>query len=128
MWQCSLSHTWMASLNNVRNNNSWCPECAGQTKWTIKELDAIATKNAGRLLSTEYINSQTHLEWICCYNHKWLAPPNSIVMGSWCPICIISRGERIISDWLIVNNIEFVQQYSSRYSYDFLYTFNGMAD
>lgn len=121
-WECSKLHTWRASLNNIKNCKSWCPECTGVTKWTIEELDEIAIKNGGRCLSTEYINSQTHLEWICCYNHKWLAIPNSIVRGSWCPTCNISRGERMIADWLTNNNISFVPQYSfpnSRYSYDF---------
>lgn len=26
-WECEEKHRWKASLNNVRNNNSWCPEC-----------------------------------------------------------------------------------------------------
>jgi len=27
-WQCGNKHKWEASLNNVRNNNSWCAKCA----------------------------------------------------------------------------------------------------
>jgi very-short-patch-repair endonuclease len=121
-WQCEFLHTWLASINNIKNKGSWCPECAGVTKWTIEELDDIAIKNGGRLLSNQYINSQTHLEWICGFGHNWFAIPNSIVRGSWCPTCNVSRGERTISDWLIANNIQFIPQYSftgSRYSYDF---------
>jgi len=27
-WKCHFGHTWMASVGNVVNRNSWCPECA----------------------------------------------------------------------------------------------------
>ena len=121
-WECSELHKWAASLNNVKNGKSWCPECAGVTKWTIPELNDIAIKNGGRCMSIEYINLDTHLEWICSDNHRWMAMPKSIINGSWCPTCNVSRGERIISEWLTFNNIKFIPQYSfpgSRYSYDY---------
>ena len=95
-WECGRSHRWIATLNNIKNHISWCPECAGVTKWTIEELNAIAIKNGGRLLSTEYFNSQTHMEWICQYEHRWSAVPNSIVQGSWCPTCNVSRGDALL--------------------------------
>jgi very-short-patch-repair endonuclease len=122
MWQCDQLHTWMATLTNVKNHKSWCNVCAGHAKWTIPELDEIAIRNGGRCLSTEYINSQSHLEWECAMSHRWSATPNSIVQGSWCCLCSSSRGEREISIWLKDHNIEFRPQYSfpgSRYSYDF---------
>jgi len=28
LWECSKGHRWSAVGNNVKNNNSWCPECA----------------------------------------------------------------------------------------------------
>lgn len=27
-WQCSKGHTWMATLNSVKNRGTWCPVCA----------------------------------------------------------------------------------------------------
>lgn len=127
-WECSKGHTWMASIHNIKNHPSWCPECAGVTKWTIEELEVIAVENGGHILSTEYVNSQTHMEWICQYGHKWSAVSNSIVQGSWCPICKESRGEREVYKWLTENNIEFKAEFSfpgCRYAYDFMIPSTG---
>ena len=27
-WKCAIKHKWWARLNNIKNNHSWCPECA----------------------------------------------------------------------------------------------------
>jgi hypothetical protein len=27
LWKCYLGHEWYASLNNVKNNETWCPKC-----------------------------------------------------------------------------------------------------
>ena len=26
-WRCKEGHEWEANLNNVKNRNTWCPEC-----------------------------------------------------------------------------------------------------
>jgi len=122
LWQCAEMHTWYATLTNIKNNNSWCPSCSINSKWTIQELDEIAIKNGGRCLSTIYVNYKTHLKWMCEKEHIWEATPHSVTQGSWCPRCNISRGERSIERWLTDHNIVFVPQFSfpgSRYSYDF---------
>src|SRR5437868_8920224 len=122
IWECSEGHVWPATLNNVKNKESWCPTCAPNAKWTVEELNQIAIENGGRLISTVHINSVTHLQWECEFKHTWWAIPNSIVQGSWCPDCRQSRGEREIRKWLISNNTDFTPQMGFegyRYSYDF---------
>jgi hypothetical protein len=32
LWQCSFGHIWKANMNNVVNNNRWCPECSHYLK------------------------------------------------------------------------------------------------
>lgn len=27
-WECEEGHQWFATLNNIKNNGSWCPECS----------------------------------------------------------------------------------------------------
>lgn len=27
VWKCAFEHVWTASLDNVKNKNTWCPEC-----------------------------------------------------------------------------------------------------
>lgn len=42
-WRCELGHVWQATLGNIKDNNSWCPECCqsyGESKFK-EELEAI---------------------------------------------------------------------------------------
>lgn len=58
---------------------------------TIEEMYSLASLKGGRCLSKSYQNAQTKLEWECENLHRWLATPNSIQRGSWCPECAKSR-------------------------------------
>lgn len=58
---------------------------------TLWDMHKAAEANGGRCLSVEYGGSQTPLEWECSKAHRWLAVPNSIRQGTWCPTCGRSR-------------------------------------
>ena len=60
LWQCSIGHKWLASLERVKNKNSWCPECNRHSIETAKSL--ARTKN-GDCLSSDYVNNKTLLQW-----------------------------------------------------------------
>ena len=47
----------------------------------------IARERDGICLSKEYQGVKYKLFWQCNKNHKWYATPDSILSGSWCPIC-----------------------------------------
>jgi urease gamma subunit len=85
-WQCKQGHIWEATPNNVKNG-TWCPQCSGNKKLSIKDMERIAESRGGKCLSTKYINANTRLSWQCEKGHLWDAIPNSIKRGSWCPIC-----------------------------------------
>jgi hypothetical protein len=85
-WQCSSGHRWSATPATVREGG-WCPECAGVKKKTIEEMRTLAEKRGGKCLSEAYVNAYTPLMWECDKRHTWLAKPNSIQQGQWCPIC-----------------------------------------
>jgi hypothetical protein len=44
-------------------------------KFTIKDMQGIAEARGGKCLSTEYVNSNTHLEWECSEGHHWETTP-----------------------------------------------------
>ena len=44
-------------------------------KFTIKDTQGIAEARGGKCLSTEYVNSNTHLEWECSEGHHWETTP-----------------------------------------------------
>lgn len=57
------------------------------------------------------LNSGKRYKFICpeCY-HEWKTSLYSVSKGSWCPQCNLSKGEKEISKWLRLNNIEFIPQ------------------
>lgn len=50
-------------------------------------MNKIARKQGGKCLSSSYINAHSKLLWQCAKGHKWLAKPNNIQQGKWCPFC-----------------------------------------
>lgn len=92
-WSCNacVNHFKM-SANSVQQGQ-WCPKCAIATNATRQRntIDAIKVAVEGRgmeLLSTEYSNAHTKLEWRCrkC-SHEWPANYNKIQQGQGCPMC-----------------------------------------
>ena len=53
----------------------------------LLELRTLAESRDGKCLSTEYFNNRTKLKWQCSEGHIWVAKPNSIANGGWCPEC-----------------------------------------
>ncbi len=53
----------------------------------LGELRAIAVNRGGSCLSQSYKNAHTKLEWKCGKGHRWLASPDKVKRGTWCPTC-----------------------------------------
>ncbi|MCX6320455.1 MAG: hypothetical protein NTX93_01435 [Bacteroidia bacterium] len=87
LWQCDNGHKWEATPDDIKNNNSWCPLCAGTIKHTLEKMQQIAKTHNGKCLSTTYTNNLTKLIWQCEKEHIWEASPNHINQGHWCPKC-----------------------------------------
>lgn len=85
-WQCEHGHAWEATPNKVKRG-SWCPTCNGQPKVTIEQLKGIAISRGGKCLSNQYKNAHTKLEWQCKHGHSWVATPDKVKRGTWCPTC-----------------------------------------
>ena len=87
-WECASGHRWKAKPAHIKNANSWCPECAGNRRGTIQEMQSLASKRGGDCLSKRYVNSQTKIRWSCSRGHTWMATPSNVKnRGSWCPKC-----------------------------------------
>ena len=103
LWKCKDGHEWHSSYSQIRSGK-WCPYCAGHIKQTIEDMQKLAQKNSGKCISTEYLGSQTILEWECKEKHTWFAVPQSIKRGSWCPFCIGRHKTRIDVDNIAAKN------------------------
>jgi hypothetical protein len=88
-WRCGAGHEWSATFSNVRNSNTWCPQCAGVAPLSLADAQAAAAKRGGVCLSDKYTNCRTPLRWRCGAGHEWSAPFYTIrAQGSWCPQCV----------------------------------------
>src|SRR3989344_7524931 len=88
IWKCAKGHMWSAAVTNIRNNNHWCPKCAGKAKGTIEEMQELAIQRGGKCLSETYTNRYTKLTWQCAKRHIWKSSPTHIKSSnSWCPVC-----------------------------------------
>lgn len=92
-WQCSKGHIWEATSISILENR-WCKKCSFNQP-TIQELKEIAQERGGLLISTEYIGSESKLNWICSNGHSFSKNFYEVRKGSWCKYCSKSIGEEI---------------------------------
>jgi len=85
-WQCRAGHKWWAVPPDIQQGQ-WCPQCAGNQRKTLEDMQILASANGGRCLSDTYVNNRTKLFWQCRAGHKWWAVPRNIQQGQWCGIC-----------------------------------------
>lgn len=56
-------------------------------KITINDCISVAEKHGGKCNSTEYVNSNTKMDWECKIGHRWPAIFLHIKRNHWCPYC-----------------------------------------
>ena len=90
-FRCAAGHEFIAT-NPTR---SWCPMCDRRgTRLTLEELQSMAARRGGACLSSEYVDSQTHMEWECDKGHRWSTIPAVIRRGGWCKECYLKEKRR----------------------------------
>jgi hypothetical protein len=88
LWECEKRHQWRAISNNIINQGTWCPKCAGKARHTIEEMQEIAQERGGKCVSEIYNNMRTHLLWECKKGHRWESTASDIIFeGVWCQKC-----------------------------------------
>ena len=93
-WECSNSHRWSATFNNIRNNKKWCLQCFrdASPKYSIQDAHDVAASNGGKCLSTEYRVTRDKLSWECVKGHRWISSFASICIDdNWCTECTYNR-------------------------------------
>ncbi len=93
-WQCAQGHIWRATPAHIKNG-TYCPYCAGKTRYTIQNMRKFARQQGGKCLSKDYLGINRKLLWQCSIGHQWETKPSGISSRSWCPECTISRRERL---------------------------------
>lgn len=89
-FQCHKKHIWEDTPNNVKNKIKKsilaCSVCNG-SRICIEDLQKLAKKNKGELLSKKVLRSDTKYRWRCSNGHTWEATHNSVKNGNWCRKC-----------------------------------------
>lgn len=85
-YKCSKGHkhsiVWGAWQQGQR-----CPVCAGVAKPTLEQVKKSFEQEGYVLLSEEYVNSITKLEYICSMGHNHSVRWNDWRRGCRCPVC-----------------------------------------
>ena len=114
---CKNGHEWDAIALSVLSHGSWCPSCAGNTKKTIEDAQALATSRGGKCLSKVYINTSALMEWKCAEGHTWKACYDSIKAGTWCPECMRIKSDINRRKYTISKIIEIIEAKEGIYLY-----------
>lgn len=108
--KCQKGHIFEMSADKITGRGDWCPYCSGRYGNYAHQFQEIVSKNNGIMIG-QYINSHTPIDCICEKNHKFKISLENLKAGKWCRKCKISRGEKIIKEFLDKNNIIYIEQY-----------------
>jgi DNA-directed RNA polymerase subunit RPC12/RpoP len=103
------------TFDNFKNGKNRCPYCSNHIKYTIEDVKKIIKDKDPdyECLSEEYINNKTNLKikHLKCNNIYEVNLNNFLNKENRCPYCKTSKGEKIINDYLLKNNIKFIREY-----------------
>ena len=92
-WKCKLGHNWVASVTKRTSiEPRGCPICSNQ-KVLIGFNDLNSTNPEIAKLAdgwdprTVVAGSNKKKKWLCQKGHEYIAPINSVVKGTVCPVC-----------------------------------------
>lgn len=123
--KCKIDgYEWEATPNRLLNEHG-CPKCGGTGKLTHEEfINRFHKQNTHahdiEILGT-YINYQTKIKCRCkICGHEWYTPALVLLMGSGCPKCNTSKGEKRIAQYLDNIGIDYI--YDKQYFKDLVGT------
>ena len=113
--ECNIcQHIWSVTPNSLLSGKG-CPKCSGLMKKTQEEfISQMKHKHPNILVIGKYKNNREKVKCHCnICNADFFGIPHAMLDGgNGCPICSISKGERAIRNWLVLNNIEFISEHT----------------
>lgn len=109
-FECNEGHQGSMSFDSFYYANNICIECTGSKKHTIDEIREAFNKEEYILLSTEYKNNHTKLEYKCPKGHIGEMNYNNFSLGKRCGTCCNSKGESAVAKHLTKLNLKFIQE------------------
>jgi hypothetical protein len=87
LWRCKLGHSWKATGASIKFRLSWCPECAGNGKKTIRMVRNHIKRKGGTLHTKVYLNQEQPLEIRCSRGHDFTTKWRLLKRNIWCKKC-----------------------------------------
>ena len=106
---CNLE--FITTPKSILSSKFGCTNCSGK-KFTIDKYKSLLPKNI-KFLEDEYEGSHNKYRHLCLdCETEFITKPNYIIhMGTNCPNCSKSKGERLVDDFLKSSGIEYKSQY-----------------
>ncbi|MDA9792995.1 zinc-ribbon domain-containing protein [Bacteriovoracaceae bacterium] len=94
LFKCKKGHEFNKKAYEVFRLNEFCGICSGYYN-RYGEMEVLAAKRKGCLLSTEYIKMDSKYDWECNLKHQFSMTYNKVLAGQWCSVCSSGLYERI---------------------------------
>jgi Zn finger protein HypA/HybF involved in hydrogenase expression/very-short-patch-repair endonuclease len=118
---CDKGHLFSMTPNSFIQGQR-CSRCSNRSPEQAKEKFYSEAKKDNYIVLGKYQGNKKKVEMLCDKGHHFLTIPNSFMThGNRCPKCNVSKGERIIWNWLNENGIQFETHYrilNKRWFYD----------
>lgn len=92
LWQDSEGNQWFACWYNYKQRGGWSKKAGYEKnakaliKYTIEGInEQFAKPRGGKLISTEYKNTKTKLEWEDSNGRRFFMPLEHVIAGQWSP-------------------------------------------
>lgn len=118
------NYIWEPIAQNLERGQAMCPICkkemfnktfkTSQEDFVRKAQDIHADKY--NYSKVNYINAHTKVIIICPKHGEFEQEPSNHLKGVGCPKCKRSKGEEIVSNFLLEHDIEFQEQYIIPYN------------
>ena len=129
--KCKKGHEWVVRYDTFKRREQECRACKEEeeiikSEFKVKEY---VEKYGYELLEShneidERTNKSRKFILLKCPNkHEWKTRFDSFKDGCRCPYCGVSKGERVIMNWLDKNNIKYI--YNESYFKDLLSPLNN---
>jgi len=106
-------YIWKVTPDNFLRRNSRCPRCAGNARMDtegFKEyMNSILGDNYSVMSNYSNMHIKVTMKHTVC-GTIWDVEPSSLVQGTRCPFCSLSKGEQLIYDILKHHEVSFSQQ------------------
>lgn len=85
-FECGTGHRFISRPMRIFAGR-WCSRCDGHTRRSLADCAEWARAKRGQCLALVYVHANDPMPWRCAEGHEWMARPNQIRMGGWCPYC-----------------------------------------